>query len=64
MSIEPSSTFVEKIFGKKKRNKDIELPNESGRIDPRTKKVDMRGSITKAVEGYKKLGELKLGKRK
>lgn len=64
MPLEPSSTFLEKIFGKKKRTKDIHLPNESGIVDERTKKVDVRGALDKALKGYKQLGELKLGKKK
>lgn len=64
MPPEPSNTLLEKIFGKKKRTKDINLPNESGQIDPRLKKVDVRGALAEALKGYKQLGEMKLGKKK
>lgn len=33
----PSDGFLSKIFGKKKQG-DVELPNESGKTDPRLKK--------------------------
>ena len=36
---------------------DIELPNESGRIDPRLKKPDVGAALRKAAEGYKLLTE-------
>ena len=34
---------------------DIELPNESGRVDPRLKKPDVGTALKKAAEGYKHL---------
>ena len=34
---------------------DIQLPNESGRIDPRLKKPDVGAALKKAYEGYKQL---------
>ena len=34
---------------------DIELPNESGRVDPRLKKPDVGAALKKAAEGYKHL---------
>ena len=34
---------------------DIELPNESGRVDPRLKKPDVGAALKKAAEGYKQL---------
>ena len=36
---------------------DIELPNESGRVDPRLKKPNVGAALKKAAEGYKKLME-------
>lgn len=45
---------------------DIELPNESGRVDPRLKKLNLSEHLSKSAEGYKKLMEaterLKKGK--
>ena len=42
---------------KKAGGEDIELPNESGRVDPRLKKPNVGAALKKAAEGYKKLME-------
>ena len=34
---------------------DIQLPNQSGRVDPRLKKPDVGAALKKAAEGYKQL---------
>ena len=34
---------------------DIELPSESGRVDPRLKKPNVGAALKKAGEGYKQL---------
>lgn len=54
MPVDPSPTMLEKIFGPKKRKKDIVLPNESGKKDPRLRTV--MDSIREATSNY---GELK-----
>ena len=48
-------TFWERISGtrNKKPKGDIELPNESGKKDPKLEKVDVRGQLKKAFEGIK-----------
>lgn len=57
MSVDPSPSMLEKIFGKRKKN--IELPNESGKVDPRTKKVNIWDSLKEAEKGLKALGKIK-----
>lgn len=55
MPPEPSESMLSRIYSsyfKKKRKTDINLPNESGRVDPRLKRPDVRGAIGKAKEGY------------
>lgn len=43
---------ISKFFQKSKtRDKDIELPNESGQVDPRIKRRSLRGSLDKMGEG-------------
>lgn len=44
-------TFMERLRGK--RTRDIELPNESGQVDPRLRRGDVRGAIQKAGDGIK-----------
>jgi len=61
----PALTFVEKMRGK--RTRDIELPNESGQVDPRLKPYrpgGVRDALKKAGEGVKVLRDKGLiGKR-
>lgn len=38
-----------------KRTEDIQLPNESGEVDPRLRGSDVRASVRKAGEGFKAL---------
>lgn len=54
-------SFLDRLRGK--RTKDIELPNESGKTDPRLKKPDVMGSFGKAAEGLAALRRI-TGKRK
>ena len=53
--------FIRSLMGlQPKREEDIELLNESGRIDPRLKsspKPTARESIEQAIEGYRLLKE-------
>jgi len=50
---EPSLTFVEKMLGKRKKN--IHLPNESGKVDPRTKQPSVMESLAEAKKNYESL---------
>ena len=47
------STLLSFLGLRKAGGEDIELPNESGRTDPRLKKPDVGGAFKKALEGYK-----------
>ena len=47
----PSGGFLQKMFGPKKRTTDIELPNTSGKTDPRLKKKG-QSTFNKVREGY------------
>lgn len=57
----PSLTFLQKQFGpsfmRKKRKKDIELPNQSGKTDPRLKSIG--SSIMEGFKIFKELGKKK-----
>lgn len=55
MPVDPSPSMLERIFGPKKRKKDIELPNESGKIDKRLEKPDMLEVFRKMRKGYEKV---------
>jgi hypothetical protein len=46
-------TWLERLTGK--RYGDIELPNESGKIDPRLKGKSVSEALAKAKKGYDKL---------
>jgi len=47
----PSLSFMERMRGK--RTRDIELPNESGELDPRLPRTDE--AIRKAAKGFREL---------
>lgn len=49
------------LFGKKQ--KDIELPNQSGRVDPRLKQPNVMERLRKAGEGYKILEKKGIAKK-
>lgn len=51
----PSQGFLSKIFGKKKRTEDIELPNESGRRDKRLPKPKEKSNGI--IENFKTMKE-------
>lgn len=57
--IDPSPSVFERLFGKKKRKENIELPNESGKVDPRLKKHDMGETFDKMREGLGILGNMR-----
>ena len=46
-------TAMETLRGR--RTRDIDLPNESGRVDPRVRRPDVSGGFRKAAEGYRLL---------
>jgi hypothetical protein len=48
----PSPTMLERIFGRKKRRGDIELPPESGKVDPRLKKKTIMEKAKETKEKY------------
>jgi len=50
MPVDPSESLLSKFF-KKKKTKDIELPNESGKVDQRLPRV----AFEKAAKGFKEL---------
>lgn len=53
-NIGPSEGFLSRAFGaKKKRTTDINLPNQSGKVDPRITKMRARGSkMDEVKKGY------------
>lgn len=59
MPVDPSPSMLERVFGKKKRKEDIELPNESGKEDPRIKKPDYGETAKKMREGLGILGQMR-----
>ena len=49
------SSWLSWLGLQKAGGEDIQLPNESGRVDPRLKKPDVGAALKKAGEGYKQL---------